>query len=386
MANNERPGSPRTKSGGGRRHHRAPSHGSGDGTRDEWEDTAPQAKARGRRTPEAPSPTGSIAQREPAAWRFRRCPHARTLPPEIAAEIRNAAYVATALHRERLVERAESAYGAYEHGRYLDRAARHQARRRRGTERGCRARAGRVRRLPGGKWRDAVKHLEAHELLTDSAEHIPILMDCQRALHKPKKVADLWTKLRQSSPDRTCWPRAGSWPRRLWPTAGICRVPSPCSPSGGIESTAQPLNRHIRQWYLLADLYERAGDVPRARELFERVLRVDREAYDVAERWAALGPPTGLARAPAAARRPRPHQSPRPHRRPRRTEAPAGPRANEPGCPSAPGHGAHRGEERADRRQRPEHAGIGHRHFDAAVALGEIRTWPARSRAVRHRR
>ena len=44
----------------------------------------------------------------------------KTLPPEIAAEIRNAADVATALHRERLVEKAESAYGAYERGRYQD--------------------------------------------------------------------------------------------------------------------------------------------------------------------------------------------------------------------------------------------------------------------------
>jgi hypothetical protein len=40
----------------------------------------------------------------------------------------------------------------------------------------------------------------------------------------------------------------------------------------------------------LADLYERAGDVPRARELFERILRVDREAYDVADRLVGLGP------------------------------------------------------------------------------------------------
>ena len=43
-----------------------------------------------------------------------------TLPPEIAADIRNAADVATVQHRERLVERAESAYGAYERGRFQD--------------------------------------------------------------------------------------------------------------------------------------------------------------------------------------------------------------------------------------------------------------------------
>ena len=68
-------------------------------------------------------------------------------------------------------------------------------------------------------------------------------------------------------------------------------MPSPCwPPPGASKALRNPSNRHIRQWYLLADLYERAGDVPRARELFERVLRVDREAYDVADRLMGLGP------------------------------------------------------------------------------------------------
>jgi tetratricopeptide (TPR) repeat protein len=55
------------------------------------------------------------------------------------------------------------------------------------------------------------------------------------------------------------------------------------------KALRNPSDRHIRQWYLLGDLYERAGDVPRAREYFERVFRSDPEAYDVAERLRGLG-------------------------------------------------------------------------------------------------
>jgi tetratricopeptide (TPR) repeat protein len=232
----------------------------------------------------------------------------KALPPEIAAEIRNAAYVATALHRERLVEKAESAYGAYERGRYQDalRAIKPVA------EETPSVAA--VRELTGlaayraGKWREAVRHLDAHALLTDSAEHLPVLMDCQRALHKPKKVADLWTQLRQSSPEPDVLAEgrivaAAS----LADTGDLQGAISMLATAGASKALRNPSNRHIRQWYLLADLYERAGDVPRARELFERILRVDREAYDVADRLMGLGP----VRKPRSGPRNRPEPSPK---------------------------------------------------------------------------
>ena len=49
-----------------------------------------------------------------------------------------------------------------------------------------------------------------------------------------------------------------------------------------------PQARHLRQWYALADLYERAGDLPRARDLFTRVADVDAEAFDVRQRLRGL--------------------------------------------------------------------------------------------------
>jgi len=34
---------------------------------------------------------------------------------------------------------------------------------------------------------------------------------------------------------------------------------------------------HLRQWYVIADLYDRAGEVPRARALFQRIRQLEPE-------------------------------------------------------------------------------------------------------------
>jgi tetratricopeptide (TPR) repeat protein len=209
----------------------------------------------------------------------------------VAAEIRKAADVATAAHRERLVERAESAFGAFDRGRFQDalRAIKPVADEAPGVAD--------VRELAGlaayrvGRWREAVRHLTAFGALSDATEHLPILMDCQRALHKPKKVAELWAELRQRSPEPDVLAEG-----RIVAAASLADggdlggAIAMLSTAGATKALRNPSERHIRQWYLLADLYERAGDVPRAREYFERVLRAAPDAYDVADRLRGLGP------------------------------------------------------------------------------------------------
>jgi tetratricopeptide (TPR) repeat protein len=213
------------------------------------------------------------------------------LPPEIATEIRHAADIATARHKEHLVDRAESAYGAYERNRFQDalRAIKPVADEAPGVAA--------VRELAGlaayrcGRWRSAAGHLEAFGRLSDSAEHLPVLMDCQRALHKPKKVAALWAELRQSSPDPDVLAEGRIVAAASLADAGdLNGAIAMLSTAGASKALRNPSERHVRQWYLLADLYERAGDVPKAREYFERVFRSDPEAYDVAERLRGLGP------------------------------------------------------------------------------------------------
>ncbi len=266
-----------------------------DGARDEWEDTGP-VRPQGRKTGTTPATKAKTRARTTgpgtsAAEAMAALSTRHTLPPEVAADIRNAADVATVQHRERLVERAESAYGAYERGRFQDalRAIKPVAEEAPGVAA--------VRELAGlaayrcGRWREATRHLNAYGALSDSTEHLPVLMDCQRALLKPKKVAELWGELRHSSPDPDVLAEG-----RIVAAASLADngdlngAIAMLATAGASKALRNPSDRHLRQWYLLADLYERAGDVPRAREYFERILRADPEAYDVAERLRGLGP------------------------------------------------------------------------------------------------
>jgi tetratricopeptide (TPR) repeat protein len=213
------------------------------------------------------------------------------LPPEIATAIRNAADAAIPLHQEHLVERAETAYGAYERGRFQEalRAIKPVA--------DEVPQVAAVRELAGfaayrsGRWREAARHLQAFGTLSDSTEHLPVLMDCQRALHKPKKVIELWSELRQSSPEPDVLAEgrivaAAS----MAETGDVSGAISMLTTAGASRALRNPSGRHVRQWYLLADLYERSGDLPRARQYFERVLKADPDAYDVVERLRGLGP------------------------------------------------------------------------------------------------
>jgi tetratricopeptide (TPR) repeat protein len=115
-------------------------------------------------------------------------------------------------------------------------------------------------------------------------------MDIQRALNKPKKVAELWSELRHRSPEPDVLAEG-----RIVAAASLAEsgdlngAISLLAAAGASKSLRNPSPRHVRQWYVLADLYERAGDVPRAREFFERVRHVDPQAYDVRDRLRALG-------------------------------------------------------------------------------------------------
>jgi tetratricopeptide (TPR) repeat protein len=153
-----------------------------------------------------------------------------------------------------------------------------------------------VRELAGfaayrsGRWREAVRQLKAFGALTDSTEHLPVLMDCERALHKPKRVADLWSELRHSSPEPDVLAEGRIVAAAAMADAGdVSGAISMLTTAGASRALRNPSGRHVRQWYLLADLYERSGDLPRARQYFERVLKADPDAYDVAERLRGLG-------------------------------------------------------------------------------------------------
>ncbi len=257
-----------------------------DGAAGEWEDSgSPSGRGRSR--------AGSHVRRSAGSAKDALAALAQrpALPADVAAEIRNAADTATAHHRERLVERADAAYGAYERGRFLD-----AARAIRPVAEECPTVAA-VRELAGlaayrnGRWREAARHLNAYAQMTGATEHLPVVMDCQRALRKPKKVTELWSELRQSSPDPDVLAEGRIVAAASLADAGDLQdAIAMLAGAGATKALRNPSERHIRQWYLLGDLYERAGDIPRARQYFDRVRKADPGAYDVADRLQGLGP------------------------------------------------------------------------------------------------
>jgi tetratricopeptide (TPR) repeat protein len=139
-----------------------------------------------------------------------------------------------------------------------------------------------------GQYPAAAKELEAFVDIADSVEQHPVLMDCYRATRRYDRVDALWQELAAVSPaaalvteGRIVYAGALADRGRLKEAIAV------------LEKRAADVKRvqehHLRLWYALADLYERAGDIPRARELFERIRRRDNSFADVAERMLALG-------------------------------------------------------------------------------------------------
>jgi tetratricopeptide (TPR) repeat protein len=138
-----------------------------------------------------------------------------------------------------------------------------------------------------GKWSLAQKELDAYIALTGSTEQHPVLMDCARALGRFKRVDALWEELRAVSPSAEVVTEgrivaAGALADR-GKLAEAIKVLEKAP-----DSPRRILPHHLRLWYALGDLHERAGDIPAARALFRKVSAQDPAFVDVAERLAAL--------------------------------------------------------------------------------------------------
>jgi tetratricopeptide (TPR) repeat protein len=138
-----------------------------------------------------------------------------------------------------------------------------------------------------GRWNDAVRELEAFRSISGSTEQHPVLADCYRALGRYDEVEALWLELREVSPSAELVAEgrivhAGSLADRGLVREAIAEV------EPAVRRVRRPQAHHLRLLYVLADLYERAGDLPRARTLFERVVAAEPDFADAAARRRAL--------------------------------------------------------------------------------------------------
>ncbi len=139
-----------------------------------------------------------------------------------------------------------------------------------------------------GRWKDAARHLQAFRELTGSCEQHPVLADCHRALGRWGVVDELWKELKETSPGAALVAEG-----RIVAAGALAdqgRLPEAIALlEAGRRSPKRVQVHHLRLAYALADLLERAGDLPRARELLGSIVAVDPAFADAAERRAALG-------------------------------------------------------------------------------------------------
>jgi tetratricopeptide (TPR) repeat protein len=138
-----------------------------------------------------------------------------------------------------------------------------------------------------GRWKAAALELEAFRDLTGSVEQHPVLADTYRALGRHADVEELWHELAAASPNAALVAEgrivaAGD----LADQGRIDDAIKLLEP--GVRPARRAKDHHLRVGYALADLYERAGDLPRARELFRRVADSDPDFVDVQARLHAL--------------------------------------------------------------------------------------------------
>ncbi len=138
-----------------------------------------------------------------------------------------------------------------------------------------------------GRWELAVRELQAHHELSGSYDQFPVMADCYRALRRYADAAATWEQLRQASPSAEVVAEGRLVAAGCLADQGDLRGAVNLLEAYLRRSRPKPQN--LRQWYALADLYERAGELLRARDLFSQIAAIDPDSYDVKQRIAALG-------------------------------------------------------------------------------------------------
>jgi tetratricopeptide (TPR) repeat protein len=138
-----------------------------------------------------------------------------------------------------------------------------------------------------GNYAAAAKEIEAYAQLSGSVDQNAVLMDCYRAQRRYKKVEQAWDELAQVSPSAEAVAEGRIvWAGSLADQGKLSQALASLRKRG--QNQRNPKEHHLRLWYALADLEERAGNNAVARDLFDRVGRADASYADVAERRAAL--------------------------------------------------------------------------------------------------
>ena len=141
----------------------------------------------------------------------------------------------------------------------------------------------------GGQWKRALVEFEASlKLNPDWIFNHAVIADCHRALGEHQMVEKYWQELQEASPHPELMAEgrivmAGSMADRRQITEALALMEKAAG------DMSRPSEYHLRQWFVIADLHDKEGNVIKARQFFERIAAIDPGFVDVAERLSTLG-------------------------------------------------------------------------------------------------
>jgi tetratricopeptide (TPR) repeat protein len=250
--------------------------------REQWVDSGPLRDAAVAATGRAKVPADAESG-EDAGPSGRRT--SRELAPEVAENLQ---HIAPSSRTARYQERLTSAADALDRGRYDDARRMVQPVLRDLPDMAFGHELAGLALYRMGQWRKAAAELETARRLDGTLNHHAVLADCYRALRRFSDVDRLWLELRDGSPSPSLMAEgrivaAGALSDQ-GDLGGALRVMEK-----GAEMPKKVREHHLRQWYMIADLYDRSGDVIAARRFFGLVAANDSGFADVTDRLRGLG-------------------------------------------------------------------------------------------------
>jgi tetratricopeptide (TPR) repeat protein len=139
-----------------------------------------------------------------------------------------------------------------------------------------------------GRWRQAAQSLELARQVRPDPALLPVLADCYRAMKRWSDVEAVWRDVKDASP-----PHEVIAEGRIVAAGALADQGDLKGAIALMDPSQKPPKKvrehHLRQWYVLADLLDRAGDTMGAVRWFREVASRDVEFADVRDRLRALG-------------------------------------------------------------------------------------------------
>ena len=139
-----------------------------------------------------------------------------------------------------------------------------------------------------GRWKQAAQSLELARQLRPDPTLLPALADCYRAQRRWADVDDVWDAVKAASPPHDVMAEArivvaGAYADR-GDLAEAIKLMGPAQ-----QAPKRVRTHHLRQWYVLGDLYDRAGDTVAAARWFQEIASREPQFADVRDRLRSLG-------------------------------------------------------------------------------------------------